>query len=73
MPLPLIRLDPSIRIATVSDEMKKPPKTFETPKPRIIIIIIIISGFLSLYFLEEGMISSVSTGYVFRPSGKERI
>ena len=53
--------------------MKKSPKAFETSKPRIIIIIIIISGFLSFYFLEEGMISSVSTGYVFRPSGKERI
>ena len=47
--------------------MKKSPKTFETSKPRIIIIIIIISGFLFFYFLGEGMISSVSTGYVSRP------
>ena len=59
MPLPLIRLDSSGYL-TVSDEMKKSPKAFETSKPRIIIIIIIISGFLSFYFLEEEMISAVS-------------
>ena len=53
--------------------MKKSPKAFEISKPWIIIIIIIISGFLSVYFLGEGMISSVSTGYVSRPAGKERI